>query len=84
MCPLIYSGIFISCYRFLRRTKAYIVCQHGMIRLGYLKFKNLPLLFKKKSTFTLYFFLARPPSVLNNLYPLVFMTTTEPQLTPPL
>ena len=42
MCRLIYSGISISCYHCLRRTKAYIVCQHGMIRLVYLKFKNLP------------------------------------------
>ena len=35
MCPLIYSGIFINCCHFLRRTKVYIVCRHGMIRLAY-------------------------------------------------
>lgn len=40
MSPLIYSGIFISCCHFLRRTKAYIVYRHGTIRLASLNFKN--------------------------------------------
>ena len=59
MCPLIYSGIFISCYHFLRRTKAYIVYRHGMIRLAYLKLKNPPSHPQARtSTFTLFLFLA--------------------------